>query len=114
MRCRIDSSQSPSAAGFRRSMAELEVEKQGPAKANAIEHFGEDVHVRDANPADGQTQYLDDWALSSEESHTKSRPGGPDASCGKPFRKRQREEPRLCRNACPFAGPASSGIATGA
>jgi hypothetical protein len=58
-------------------MAELEVEKQGPAKANAIEHFGEDVHVRDANPADGQTQYLDDWALSSEQSHTKSRPGGP-------------------------------------
>ena len=58
-------------------MAELEVEKQGPAKANAIEHFGEDVHVRNAILADGQTQYLDDWALSSEQSHTKSRPGGP-------------------------------------
>ena len=66
-------------------MAELEVEKQGPAKANAIEHFGEDVHAPDTNPPDDQTQYLDDWALSSEESHTKSRPVGP-----KRFRKRQR------------------------
>ena len=27
-------------------MAELEVEEQCPAKANAIEHFGEDVHAR--------------------------------------------------------------------
>jgi hypothetical protein len=41
-------------------MAELEVEEQGPAKANAIEHFGEDVHAPDANPPDGQTQYSDD------------------------------------------------------
>jgi hypothetical protein len=26
-------------------MAELEVEEQRPAKANAIEHLGEDVHA---------------------------------------------------------------------
>jgi hypothetical protein len=26
-------------------MTELEVKEQGSAKANAIEHFGEDVHV---------------------------------------------------------------------
>ena len=49
-------------------LAELEVEEQGPAKANAIEHFGEDVHAPDVNLADGQTQYSDDWALSSEKS----------------------------------------------
>jgi hypothetical protein len=28
-------------------MAELEVEEQRPAKANAIEHLGEDVHAAD-------------------------------------------------------------------
>ena len=43
-------------------MAELEVEEQSPAEANAIEHFGEDVHGGDLNPADDQTQYSDDWA----------------------------------------------------
>jgi hypothetical protein len=47
-------------------MAELEAEKQGPAKANAIEHFGENVHVPDDIPSDGQTQYSDDRALTSE------------------------------------------------
>jgi hypothetical protein len=41
-------------------MAELEAEQQGPAEANAIEHFGENVHDRDTNPPDGQTQYSDD------------------------------------------------------
>ena len=41
-------------------MAELEVEEQGPAEANAIEHFGEDVHAVDANPPDDRTQYSDD------------------------------------------------------
>ena len=49
-------------------MAELEVEEQRPAEANAIEHFGEDVHAADANPPDDRTQYSDDWALSSENS----------------------------------------------
>jgi hypothetical protein len=41
-------------------MAELEVEQQGSAKANAIEHLGEDVHLPDVNTTDGQTQYSDD------------------------------------------------------
>ena len=41
-------------------MAELEVKEQRPAKANAIKHFGEDIHVGDVSPADDQTQYLDD------------------------------------------------------
>ncbi|GLQ79471.1 hypothetical protein GCM10007881_29890 [Mesorhizobium huakuii] len=41
-------------------MAELEVEQQGSAKANAIEHFSEDVHLSDVNTADGRTQYSDD------------------------------------------------------
>jgi pimeloyl-ACP methyl ester carboxylesterase len=49
-------------------MAELEVEEQSSAEANAIEHFGEDVHACDVNPADGQTQYSDDSALTSENS----------------------------------------------
>jgi hypothetical protein len=48
-------------------MAELEVEEQRPAQANAVEHFGEDVHGGDANLADDPTQYLDDWVLPSEE-----------------------------------------------
>ena len=46
-------------------MAELEVKEQRPAKANAIEHLGEDVHGADVNPAHGRTQHLDDWTLSS-------------------------------------------------
>ncbi len=37
-------------------MPELVVEEQGAAKANAIEHFREDVHPPDATTADGQTQ----------------------------------------------------------
>jgi hypothetical protein len=48
-------------------MAELEVEEQRPAKANAIEHLGEDVHAADVSPVDGQTQHPDDWSLSSEK-----------------------------------------------
>ncbi len=40
-------------------MAEFEMKKQGPAEADAIEHFGEDVHVVDVNPAHGRTQYSD-------------------------------------------------------
>src|SRR3954464_13221841 len=47
-------------------MAKLEVEQQRPAKANAIKHFGEDVHADDIRSADDQTQYLDDRSLSSE------------------------------------------------
>jgi hypothetical protein len=46
-------------------MAELEVEEQRPAKANAIEHLGEDVHAAKVSPADGRTQHPDDWSLSS-------------------------------------------------
>ena len=41
-------------------MAEFEVEQQGSAKTNAIEHFSEDVHLSDVNTTDGQTQYSDD------------------------------------------------------
>jgi hypothetical protein len=41
-------------------IAELEVEEQSPAEANAVEYFGEDVHSDDPNPADDPTQYLDD------------------------------------------------------
>jgi len=37
-------------------ITELEVEKQSPAEANAVEYFGEDVHGGDANPADDPTQ----------------------------------------------------------
>ena len=67
-------------------MAELEVEEQSPAEANAIEHFGEDVHAADANPADDQTQYSDDWALTSENSPYYFMSRRADASCGNPFR----------------------------
>jgi len=48
-------------------IAELEVEEQSPAEANAVEYFGEDVHSDDPNPADDPTQYLDDWALPSKK-----------------------------------------------
>jgi hypothetical protein len=41
-------------------MAELEVEQQCSAEADAIEHFGEDVHAPDVSPPDGWTQYPDD------------------------------------------------------
>jgi hypothetical protein len=47
-------------------MAEIEVEKHGPTEANAIKHFGKDVHRPDVSLADDQTQYSDDQALSSE------------------------------------------------
>ena len=46
-------------------MAELEMEEHGPAETDAIEHFGEDVHVCNVNLADGKTQYSDDRALPS-------------------------------------------------
>ncbi|GAA3108394.1 hypothetical protein GCM10010520_61210 [Rhizobium viscosum] len=46
-------------------MAELEVKEQGSAKANAIEHFGKDVHAPDVSPPDDRTQYPDDWGLTS-------------------------------------------------
>ena len=41
-------------------MAELEVEEQRPAEANAIEHLGEDVHAADVSPVDDRTQHSDD------------------------------------------------------
>jgi hypothetical protein len=41
-------------------MPELEVEQQGPAEANAIEYFSENIHAPNANPPDGPTQHLDD------------------------------------------------------
>jgi hypothetical protein len=47
-------------------MAKLEVKQQRPAKADAIEHFREDIHVGDVSPADDQTQCLDDRSLPSD------------------------------------------------
>jgi hypothetical protein len=40
-------------------MTEFEPEQQRPAKANAIEHLGEYVHVADIRPVDDWTQHLD-------------------------------------------------------
>jgi hypothetical protein len=65
-------------------MPELVVKEQGPTKANAVEHFGQDVHAHDANPADGQTQYLDDRALPSEGTFYYFMPRRADAACGHP------------------------------
>lgn len=47
-------------------LAELEVEENSSAEANAVEYLGEDVHNVDANATDDPTQYSDDWALPSE------------------------------------------------
>jgi hypothetical protein len=41
-------------------MAKLEMEEKSSAEADAVEHFGKDVHAPDVNPPDGQTQYSDD------------------------------------------------------
>jgi hypothetical protein len=49
-------------------VTELEMKKQSPAKANAIEYFGEDVHGADIIGADDPTQYLDDWDLPAAKS----------------------------------------------
>jgi hypothetical protein len=38
---------------------ELEMEEQGPTKANTIEYFGESIHAPDVNVADDRTQYSD-------------------------------------------------------
>ena len=38
---------------------ELEMEEQGPTKANTIEHFGKSIHAPDVNVADDRTQYSD-------------------------------------------------------
>jgi hypothetical protein len=51
-------------------MAELEVEEQRPAKADAIERLGEDVHHPDITRTDVRTQYSDDRGLTSENSMT--------------------------------------------
>ncbi|HSZ95417.1 MAG TPA: hypothetical protein VK767_03845 [Bradyrhizobium sp.] len=38
---------------------ELEMEEQGPTKANTIEYFGKSIHAPDVNVADDRTQYSD-------------------------------------------------------
>ena len=45
----------------------LEMEEQGSAQADSIEHFGEDVHGSEANPMHDRTQYTDDRVLSCEK-----------------------------------------------
>jgi hypothetical protein len=68
-------------------MAELEVEEQIPAQADAIENLGEDVHPPDVNTTDDQTQYSDDRGLTSDNSTSYFTSRRANTSRGKPFRK---------------------------